>query len=536
MKFLTSLSGCSSVPFSARHVLLAERAVPSRAHWHAVVHCIGACLVVVVSMPALRAQSNSPLNRSPQPPVGAPQPVAGLGIMAGSVSHDSALVQVRLSESEELTEGDLPGAWGVVEFSLSSGASEHVLMAHSFPQRDFIARVKFDGLVPNTAYVCKTRLGLDLDRLAAGPTVTFKTLPGPKLDEPVAFVVVTGMNYAKFHGDNRINRARSALKNNTKLPQPYSGADKHLGYPALATILKMEPDFFVGTGDNVYYDTPDDPRAVTPTEMRQKWHEQFVQPRFHELFAKVPTHWIVDDHDYRVDDGDNSGEFLPLPETGRQVLLEQLPYAAFEQPAARTYRTYRVSKDLQIWFAENRFHRSPNSMADGPQKTVWGKEQKAWLTQTLKESDATFKLLISPTPMVGPDDLRKTDNHCDIGGFQHERDEFFKFLNGNGLDQQNFFIVCGDRHWQYHAVDSTGVEEFSCGALVDANSRLGRMPGDAAGTDPDGLIKHLHRQTERSGGFLMIRCDPAIQPDRQAQLQFEFYDELGEMLYQTTKK
>ncbi len=159
MKFLTSLSGCSSVPFSARHVLLAERAVPSRAHWHAVVHCIGACLVVVVSMPALRAQSNSPLNRSPQPPVGAPQPVAGLGIMAGSVSHDSALVQVRLSESEELTEGDLPGAWGVVEFSLSSGASEHVLMAHSFPQRDFIARVKFDAVsythltLPTTPYV-----------------------------------------------------------------------------------------------------------------------------------------------------------------------------------------------------------------------------------------------------------------------------------------------------------------------------------------------------------------------------------------------
>ena len=79
--------------------------------------------------------------------------------------------------------------------------------------------------------------------------------------------------------------------------------------------------------------------------------------------------------------------------------------------------------------------------------------------------------------------------------------EYAEFLNDNGLDQQNFFIVCGDRHWQYHAVDSTGVEEFSCGALVDANSRLGRMPGDAAGTDPDGLIKHLHRQTERSGGF-----------------------------------
>ena len=105
------------------------------------VHCIVACLVILTGREALQAQSSSPLNRPPQPPVGAPVPVAGMGIMAGSVSHDSALVQVRLSEGDELAEGDLRGAWGVVEFSLSSAASEQVLVSHSFPQRDFIARV-----------------------------------------------------------------------------------------------------------------------------------------------------------------------------------------------------------------------------------------------------------------------------------------------------------------------------------------------------------------------------------------------------------
>jgi alkaline phosphatase/alkaline phosphatase D len=115
---------------------------------------------------------------------------------------------------------------------------------------------------------------------------------------------------------------------------------------------------------------------------------------------------MVDDHDYRIDDGDNSGEFLPLPETGRRVLLEQLPYAPADAPAAKTYRTHRVSRDLQIWLPENRFYRSPNSMPDGPNKSIWGEEQKQWLKETLVASDATFKILISPTPMIGPDDLR----------------------------------------------------------------------------------------------------------------------------------
>ena len=136
--------------------------------------------------------------------------------------------------------------------------------------------------------------------------------------------------------------------------------------------------------------------------------------------------------------------------------------------------------------------------------------------------------------MIGPDDLRKKDNHCNIGGFRYERDEFFQFLQANKLDR-NFFMVCGDRHWQYHAVDPSGFEEFSCGALVDANSRLGRMPGDPAGTDPQGLIKHLHTQQERSGGFLMVSCEPG-DADRPASLHFQFYDERGVSLYEHTKK
>jgi alkaline phosphatase/alkaline phosphatase D len=458
-----------------------------------------------------------------------------MGIMSGSVTDSSALIQVRLTEGDKLVDGDLRGAWGVVEFDLAPTAGVQVMIAHALPQRDFIARLSLKNLVPHTNYTCKTRIGLTRDTLRPGPTVEFKTLPGSSVAEPVRFAVVTGMNYAKFHGDERINRVRSLVKNNTKLPQPYSGPDKHLGYPALATILKMQPDFFVGTGDNIYYDTPDDPRAESISEMRQKWHEQFIQPRFQDLFAKVPTFWIVDDHDYRVDDGDNSGDFLPLPETARRILLEQLPYAAFEEPAAKTHRTHRVSKDLQIWFPENRFYRSPNAWPDGPEKTIWGEDQKKWLKESLASSDASFKLLISPTPMVGPDDLRKTDNHCDLGGFQHERDEFFDFLNENGLNEQNFFIVCGDRHWQYHAVDSSGVEEFSCGALVDANSRLGRMPGDPAGTDPEGLIRHLHKQTQRSGGFLMISCTPAS-GEHHARLSFDFHDEHGKLLYRTIKQ
>jgi alkaline phosphatase D len=65
----------------------------------------------------------------------------------------------------------------------------------------------------------------------------------------------------------------------------YEGpADKDLGYPALETILGMNPDFFVGTGDNVYYDAYPIPYRAQ-SELRSGWHQQLVQPRFLSLFS-----------------------------------------------------------------------------------------------------------------------------------------------------------------------------------------------------------------------------------------------------------
>ena len=475
---------------------------------------------------------------------------AGMGIMVGEVTSTRALAQVRLTQTDELvddgvphTSGDVPGAVGLVEFSIEGEApvADESIGRRVFPpieatpDRDFMARIEFTRLKPGTRYVVRTRIGRTTGDLRPGPTATFRTLPGPKRSDQIRFVVVTGMNYAKFHGDDHINRNRHWVENNTALPASYAGPDKHLGYPALASILALKPDFFVGTGDNVYYDTPTKPRAETIPQLRQKWHEQFVQPRYRDLFAAVPTYWMIDDHDYRIDDCDNTGDYDPSPEVGRRMMLEQLPVVpvAADDDDVKTYRTHRVSRDLQIWFPENRMYRSPNVTPDGPEKTIWGAEQKAWLKRTLAASDATFKLLISPNPMIGPDDARKTDNHTNIGGFQHERDEFFAWLKETGV-AGNFSLVCGDRHWQYHSIHPSGIEEFSCGALVDANSRPGRKPGDPKGTDPQGLIQQVYSQKTPSGGFLLVDASPA-HGDRPPMLTFRFHDEQGMVLYEHRK-
>ncbi len=150
-------------------------------------------------------------------------------------------------------------------------------------------------------------------------------------------------------------------------------------------------------------------------------------------------------------------------EQGQAVFLEQTPMGE------TTYRTIRWGKDLQIWLVEGRDFRSPNNAPDGPDKTIWGAEQIAWFKRTVQASDATFRVLISPTPIVGPDHLWKAntvDNHV-AAGRAYEGNRLRQFLSG----QDNMYVICGDRHWQYVSEHpQTGVREYSCGPTTDKHA------------------------------------------------------------------
>ena len=95
--------------------------------------------------------------------------------------------------------------------------------------------------------------------------------------------------------------------------------------------------------------------------------------------------------------------------------------------------------------------------------------------------------------------------------------------------------MCGDRHWQYHSVHPLGIEEFSSGALVDGNSRLGVVPGDPQSTDPDALIEQVFTSPEPSGGFLEVHVEPATAQEKST-VSFNFFDENGVALYSATRQ
>lgn len=257
------------------------------------------------------------------------------------------------------------------------------------------------------------------------------------------------------------------------------------GHPIYPSMLALKPKFVVYAGDNVYYDN-DPPSADSVELARYHWQRMFSLPRIRQMLLAAGCYFTKDDHDTLTNDAFPGAKVGGLTYArGQELYRQQVPIAG------PCFRTFRWGKDLQIWLTDGRDFRSANKMPDGPDKTIWGREQKAWFKKTVKESDATWKLLLSPTPIVGPDRGGKNDNHANAG-FKTEGDELRKWMQQNV--PENFFVCCGDRHWQYYSVHpETGVREFSVGAA--SNEHAGGSPG---------LDPAYHKFHRVKGGFLNV--------------------------------
>ena len=329
---------------------------------------------------------------------------------------------------------------------------------------DFAHRFTLDELRPGSAY----RVVVEGREAAAAAVACrvdgrFGTAPAAAAPAAVSFCVISCQDY----------------------PRRDAGARGHRIY---GEMLELAPDFLVHTGDTLYYDKPR-PYATTVALARFKWNRLYGLTLQREFHRQVSCYFQKDDHDLLKNDcwsGQRYGELSW--QQGLAIYREQLPVAVLP------YRQVRWGRDLEIWLVEGREFRSPNRMPDGPDKTIWGEDQMRWLRQTMSASDASWRVLISPTPIVGPDRKNKNDNHSNAG-FAHEGAAVRRFLAGLG----NVVVICGDRHWQYASRDAaTGLREFGCGPSSDAHAGGFRL----ADRSP------MHEYLAVRGGFLQVAVLP----------------------------
>lgn len=382
-------------------------------------------------------------------------------------------------------DGAVEGAFGYVQITITSlDTSFSIPWQPVSSYKDYTLKKTFNGLKPNTEYDVLLQGRKDDDSPITEITGRFRTAPAKDDIVPVIFTSTSCQYFWDFDDSLR-------------------------GFKIYDAMLKLNPLFHCQTGDFVYYDKPG-PMAYTVELARHKWHAMNSWPALVDFYKNTPLYLQKDDHDMLSDDA--SPSIRPFGELsfqdGLSIWYEQAPLIG------KPYRTFRWGKDLQVWIVEGREFRTDNWHPDGPDKSIWGEEQKQWFVDTVERSDATFKILLSPTPVVGPDRAQgKNDNHAN-DAFKFEGTWLREFLA-----EHNMFVINGDRHWQYVSVDDlTGLMEFSQGPSSDSHAQGWRQDDK----------RPEHKFLRVQGGFITVH----VYREKEPTITFTHFDVNGNPVHE----
>lgn len=330
------------------------------------------------------------------------RPKASWGVQAGDVTAHAGLIWVRSDRPARMT----------VETSATE-SFRHATTWHGpllGPGTDFTGTTPLRGLPPGEQIHYRVTLADPDDPRRTGEPVTgtFRTTPTSRRSG-VRFVWsgdIAGQGWG-------INPDRG-------------------GYRAFEDMRRLDPDFFLCSGDNIYADGPILPSVTLPdgrvwrnvtTEEKSKVAETLAEFRgafrynrldenLRRFSAQVPTIIQWDDHEVR--NNWYPGQILDDPQyTVKDVdLLAQRSLRAFSEyfpistlppgdPEGRVYRVMRHGPLLDVFVLDMRTYRNANSPDRQPDDRdgILGATQLAWLKRELSRSRAVWKVIASDMPL-----------------------------------------------------------------------------------------------------------------------------------------
>lgn len=195
-------------------------------------------------------------------------------------------------------------------------------------------------------------------------------------------------------------------------------------------VAKADVDAFVWMGDNIYADLM--PEPVTQNMYRRAR----AVPSLQQVNLTVPQYATWDDHDFGSNDLDRTFTGKPL---FLKVFKQYWPNPSYGEAENPGVYTRFSAGPADVFLLDVRYHRAPNGDPDGPEKTMLGEAQLAWLKAGLKASAAPVKLLVSGSAW----------NDCTCNGDNwmvhgHARTALFDFIRDEKIT--GVVLVSGDTH------------------------------------------------------------------------------------------
>jgi hypothetical protein len=345
--------------------------------------------------------------------------------------------------------------------------------------------VAIGDLIPDAVY--DYRLRVESQLLTPSAVGRFKTMPLASAGSRLKFVIGTDLHLPEFKAS-----------------------------PVLTAAASNDPDFAIFAGDNMIVDpppgivVPQPPFPTSQADYEAFYKQAWSDADFSAFTAKVASFQMWDDHEIK---NDWSGGSAPPYPFARAAYDE---YINSKNPASRTVGgvNYTIDAgDTGFYVLDTRSFRSSEALADGPDKTMLGVDQKRDLENWLTSSASRIKFVISS---VMWNDFSR---HASFGeswpGYKTERNEIFDYIQTQHVS--NVILVSGDEHW-------TGAFRIAPWNLYEiAASPINWALDATKATDPQILFKQSWIRT-----FGLYHVDTTACP---ATVKVEFRDQTNQIKF-----
>ncbi len=330
------------------------------------------------------------------------------GVASGDITSNSAIVWSRTDRPARM----------IVDYDITQSFRnpKRLITGDISDASDYTARVNLTYLPPNQQIFYRVTFEDLNDRniYSIPVTGTFRTPPANRRD---IFFAWSGDTAGQGWGIN-----------------PEFG-----GMKIYETMRRLNPDFFIHSGDTIYADNPIQSQvtldngsiwknittpekskvAETLKEFRGNYIYNLLDENVRRFNAQVPLLVQWDDHE--VTNNWYPGEVLTgddryteknvdiLSARARQAFLEYQPIRFNRRDAKQIYRSFNYGPSLDIFMLDERSYRGPNSpnrqSIPSKETAFLGSQQIRWLKEQLQSSRATWKVIASDMPigLIVPD-------------------------------------------------------------------------------------------------------------------------------------
>ncbi|MBL8168034.1 MAG: alkaline phosphatase D family protein [Acidobacteria bacterium] len=347
------------------------------------------------------------------------RPLTPFGVMSGDVSADRAIVWSRTDRPARM----------IVEYATTESwqNAQRVVGPAALEPGDFTARVDLAGLPAGQKIFYRVSFqDLSDSKLVSEPVIgSFRTPP-------------TGKNNIRFVWGGDV------------CGQGWGINPEFGGMKIYEAMRRMQPDFFIHSGDTIYADNVIQPEvklddgslwknltapekskvAETLDEFRGNHRYNLRDENFRRFNAEVPMLAQWDDHEVRnnwypgqiLDDAKYTVKSVDLlAARAKRAFLDYTPLRFNADDPERVYRAYNYGPLLDVFMLDERSYRAANNAnrqpAENEETVFFGSAQIRWLKQRLLASRATWKVIASDMP---------------IGIVVKDGKNYEAFANGNG--------------------------------------------------------------------------------------------------------